>query len=420
MLTVQRSPPQADSGAGRRGGPPGTHPGGSVVKTGPVYIGPPIAATSAAARHGEDALVRSLLTGIGVFRWLAWAWMAVLLVVNRSELGRPGARPWLALALVGAALVVTMFDTALLAVAPARLLTLPVIVAEVAVACALEVGDELAYNGGSHPQSLSSAWPLAGVMTTGIAFRGRGGVLAGVAIGLGRGVGRLLGPGAWARDDTVSLVSGVVLYALAGLVAGFVTARLRTAERRISLAQAREEVARTLHDGVLQTLAVVQRRSGDPEMVRLAHDQERELREFLFGTPGTLGGGGDLGTRLRAAAARFDDRYGGTARVVLAPDTPVLDPATVEALAGAVGEALANAGKHGGAGSVTVYAEPVDGELFCSVKDNGSGFDHTAVPEGAGLRRSVRGRISDVGGRVEVAGNPGRGAEVRCWVPIRP
>jgi signal transduction histidine kinase len=391
-----------------------------VVETGRVNIGLRIAATSAAARHGEDALVRSLLTGIGVFRWLAWAWMAVLLVVNRSDLGKPGARPWLALTLVGIALVVTTLDTALLAVAPARLLTLPVIVVEVAVACALEVGDELAYNGVSHPQSLSSAWPLAGVMTAGIAFRGRGGVLAGVAIGLGRGAGRLLGPGSWAEGDSVSVVSGVVLYALAGLVAGFVTARLRTAERRISLAQAREEVARTLHDGVLQTLAVVQRRSGDPEMVRLAHEQERELREFLFGTPGTLGGGGDLGTRLRAAAARFDDRYGGTARVVLAPDTPTLGPATVEALAGAVGEALANAGKHGGATSVTVYGEPVDGELFCSVKDNGSGFDDTAVPEGAGLRRSVRGRIAEVGGRVEVDGNPGRGAEVRCWVPVRP
>ena len=47
-----------------------------------------------AARHDrEDALVRSLLTGIAVFRWLAWTWMAVLLVVNRSELSRPEARP---------------------------------------------------------------------------------------------------------------------------------------------------------------------------------------------------------------------------------------------------------------------------------------------------------------------------------------
>jgi len=377
--------------------------------------------TALAARNDrEDALVRSLLTGIAVFRWLAWAWMAVLLVVNRSELSRPEARPALALVLVGAALLVTVVDTALLGVEPARLLSAPVVVAEVAVACALELGDELAYNGLSHPQSLSSAWPLAGVMTAGIAFRARGGVLAGVVIGLARGVGELAGPTRWTGSDTVSVVSSVVLYALAGLVAGFVTARLRAAERRISLAQAREEVARTLHDGVLQTLAVVQSRTGDPDIVRLAHDQERELREFLFGTPGAVGGGGDLGTRLRAAAARFEDRYGGSATVVVADDTPALDPAVADALAGAVGEALTNAGKHGRAGRVTVFAEPGDdGVLFCSVKDDGPGFDSDATPEGAGLRRSVRGRLAEVGGRVEVDGRPGRGAEVRCWVPLR-
>jgi signal transduction histidine kinase len=377
--------------------------------------------TVAVAGHDrEDALVRGLLTGVAVFRWLAWAWAVVLLVVNRSELREDAARPALALALVGAALLVTVVDTALLSADPGRLLTVPVVAGEVAVAAALEVGDELAYNGVAHPQTLGSAWPLAGVLTAGIAFRWRGGVLAGVAIGAARGVGEVLGPDPWTYRDTVGVVSSIVLYALAGLVAGFVTDRLRQAERRISLAQAREEVARTLHDGVLQTLAVVQRRTGDPDLVRLARDQERELREFLYGTPGVLGGGGDLGARLRAAAARFEERYGGTATVVVAPDTPPLPDRAADALAGAVGEALANAGKHGGASRVTVFAEPADGDLFCSVKDDGAGFDPAATTEGAGLRRSVRGRIAEVGGRVEVDGRPGRGTEVRCWVPIRP
>jgi signal transduction histidine kinase len=378
-------------------------------------------AIAARAEHDrEDALVRGLLTGIAVFRWLALAWVVVLLVVNRSELGAPEARPWLALGLVAAAFLVTVVDTALLRARPARLLSLPVVAAEVAVAWGLEVGDELAYNGVPHSQSLSSAWPLAGVLTAGVAFRWRGGVLAGVVIGLGRGIGELVGPGDWTERATVGVVSSVVLYALAGLVAGFVTARLREAERRISLAQAREEVARTLHDGVLQTLAVVQRRTEDPDIVRLAHEQERELREFLYGRPEAVGGGGDLGARLRAAAARFEDRYGGTAQVVVAPDVPTLGLRTVDALAGAVGEALANAGKHGAATRVTVFAEPVDGQLFCSVKDDGAGFDQRATSEGSGLRRSVRGRIAEVGGRVEIDGRPGRGTEVRCWLPTRP
>jgi signal transduction histidine kinase len=412
----------------------------------------------------EDSLVRGLLTGIATFRWLAWAWMATLLVVSRPELGDDRARPWLAIALVGAALATTTALTVLLRTDAARLLALPVVAAEIAVAFAVEAGDKVVYNGVAHPQSLSSAWPLAAIMTAGIAFgaaridgaaalatttttttatattspansvararvasavrayplgfsAARGGMVAGVAVGLGRVAGEIVDPTRWSHRDSVSSVSTLVLYALAGGVAGFVTVRLREAERRISLAQAREEIARTLHDGVLQTLAIVQRRAGDADIVRLAHDQERELREYLFGTPRAVGGGGDLGSRLRAAAARFEDRYAGTARVIVADDVPALPPAAVEAVAGAVGEALANAGKHGAAGTVTVFAEPSDGTVFCSVKDDGRGFDPATTSEGEGLRRSVRARIAEVGGRVEIDGRPGRGTEVRCWVP---
>ena len=77
----------------------------------------------------------------------------------------------------------------------------------------------------------------------------------------------------------------------------------------------------------------------------------------------------------------------------MADDLPKLGDDRVDALAGAVSEALANAGKHGGAGTVTVYAEPDDdGGVFCSVKDDGRGFE-PEVPEGVGLTRSIRGRM---------------------------
>jgi signal transduction histidine kinase len=65
-----------------------------------------------------------------------------------------------------------------------------------------------------------------------------------------------------------------------------------------------------------------------------------------------------------------------------------------------------------------VYAEPADeGGVFCSVKDDGTGFDTASTTEGVGLARSVRSRVEEVGGRVEVDGNAGRGTEVRLWVP---
>ena len=367
----------------------------------------------------EDSLVRGLLSGVAVFRWLAWAWMAVVVVVSRPELDDPPARPWVAYLLVGVALVVTASATVMLR-RDVSLLTRPAVIAgEVAVGFALAIGDELAYHGVSHAQMLGSVWPLAGIISAGIVFAGRGGLVAGAIVGLGYMADDLIEPGfAWERRELVSPLSSVVLYALAGATAGLITLKLREAERLISRAQAREEIARTLHDGVLQTLAVVQRRSTDEDVVRLAHEQERELREYLFESPTTISGGGEVGSRLRAAAALFEDRYGAGARVVLAPDLPPVAPDVADALVGAIGEALTNAGKHGGAGTVTVFAEPADGSLFCSVKDDGAGFDDGAVAEGVGLSRSIRGRIAEVGGRVEIDGNPGRGTEVRCWVPV--
>ena len=113
----------------------------------------------------------------------------------------------------------------------------------------------------------------------------------------------------------------------------------------------------------------------------------------------------------------FEGRFGGQASVTVADDVEPPASAAVGALVGAVGEALTNAGKHGGAGHVTVYVEPADAGLFCSVKDDGCGFDEATTPEGMGLSRSVRGRVTEAGGRVEVDGRPGRGAEIRIWLP---
>jgi len=84
----------------------------------------------------------------------------------------------------------------------------------------------------------------------------------------------------------------------------------------------------------------------------------------------------------------------------------------------AVGEALTNVGKHAHASRVVVYAEPQDGWVFVSVRDDGVGFDPSEVAEGLGLTRSVRGRLARVGGRVEVAAAPARGVEVRLWAPV--
>ena len=221
-------------------------------------------------------------------------------------------------------------------------------------------------------------------------------------------------------SDVLALAHTAVIFALPGLAAGIGMVLLRRAENEIADARAREAVAQTLHDGVLQTLAIVERRSTDPGVARLARDQERELREYLFGQGqrAERGGAAELGPALRAVAARFEHAFDGRVDVILAPDLPHLGAEKVSALAGAVGESLMNAGKHGAAQRVVVYAEPNNGSgVACSVKDDGVGFDTEAVAEGIGLTQSVRGRLADVGGRAEVESQPGAGTEVRLCLP---
>lgn len=362
----------------------------------------------------DSPLVRSLVTGLTVFRGACLAWLVAVLLATRGQIGRP----WAAWMLVGAAAVVSVVWAVQLRRTGARWLLRPgALAVDVAVAAGLSLGDGIVYDG-PHPLSLGSAWPLASVLSAGIALGARGGGAAGVVVGVGRTVGDLLEPGGgWSADEALSRASTLFLYTLAGAMAGFAARRLIEAETEIAMTHAREEVARTLHDGVLQTLAVVQRRSDEPELARLAREQERELREYLFGT-GLVDGGGDLGAALRHVAARCERRDGTAVRVVVAPDLPDLDPHVVEAVAGAVGEACTNASKHGGARTVTVYAEPEDGTITCSVKDDGRGFE-AGTAEGTGLSGSVRGRIEGVGGTVDIDPNPGRGTEVRLRVPVR-
>ena len=363
---------------------------------------------------------RSVLQGLAVFRWGAWAWMAAVLVVSRDALTRPA----LAGGLVAAALAVTVATTVVLRRDPHGLLTPLPALGELAVGAALVLCDGWAYGRGhafSTSQSLGSVWPLAGVLAVGVVTGPVGGAAAGGLMGVAR-IGATLANGAHIDSGgrVLSVVNSVVFYALAGAVAGYLMALLRRAEREITAARAREEVARTLHDGVLQTLAVVERRADDPALARLAREQERELREYLFGArPSRAGAGSDLPAALRAAAARFEDAFGGRADVVVAPDLPDLDADRCEALAGAVGEALTNAGKHGHAQRVTVFVEPDDeGSVFCSVKDDGTGFDPAAVPatEGFGIARSIRARIEEAGGRAEITSRQGAGTEVCLWV----
>ncbi len=363
----------------------------------------------------DSPLVRSLVTGLTAFRAACLVWLVAILAATWQEVDRP----WIAAVLVGAAAVVTVvWSLRLRNEGATALLGRKPLAIDVAVAASLSIGDGVVFDG-PHALSLGSSWPLASVLSVAVGWGARSGAIAGVVVGVANAVGDGLEGSAWGAGELLSRASTLFLYTIAGGIGGFAARRLITAEREISMTRARDEVARTLHDGVLQTLAVVQRRSGDEQLADLAREQERELREYLFGA-GVADGGGDLGAALRHVAQRAGHRDRTTIRVIVAPDVPDLDERIVEAVAGAVGEACTNASKHGEARTITVYAEPDGRGITCSVKDDGRGFDEATASAGVGLTGSIRGRISEVGGTVEIDPNPGHGTEVRIAVPRSP
>jgi phage shock protein PspC (stress-responsive transcriptional regulator) len=174
--------------------------------------------------------------------------------------------------------------------------------------------------------------------------------------------------------------------------------------------QERAEVAAHLHDSVLQTLTLIQRRSGDPQTVAgLARSQERELRAWLQGksrTDGEL----SLAGALEAAAAEVEDAHGVTVEVVVVGDCP-LDERT-EAVVGAAREALVNAAKFAGSTPISLYAEVSGDRVQAFVRDRGPGFDPQVVPaDRHGLRESIVGRMKRSGGCAAVHANGG-GTEI--------
>jgi len=222
------------------------------------------------------------------------------------------------------------------------------------------------------------------------------------------------------------LVAG--LLALVGVVVLpwlFLLTRTVTRERAARVrAEERTEVATHLHDSVLQTLTLIQKRRGDPgEMARLARHAERELRGWLYGASREAAGEDDLVAALHAAAAEVEDRFGAAVELVTV-GTCRLDERT-RAVAGAASEALTNAAKHAGVPRVSVFAEVADGQVVVVVRDRGRGFDQAAGPGGSGgqgrgrgIPDSIVGRMRRQGGDATIRSAPGAGTEVELRMPV--
>jgi len=187
-------------------------------------------------------------------------------------------------------------------------------------------------------------------------------------------------------------------------------------ERRARIrSQERAEMAAHLHDSVLHTLALIQRTADPKQAASLARGQERELRAWLAGRTSPEAAG-RLATAVDAMAGRIEGQYALPVEVVVVGDAP-LDPA-VRALVDAAGEAAANAARHAGARTVSVYVEVEPDEITAFVRDEGKGFDPATIPaDRRGITESVIGRMTRNGGTATIVSEPGEGTEVALHLP---
>ena len=369
----------------------------------------------------------TLLRAFTAARWMVLGWMAVVTWLQRDEL----ARGWVAAAGLAVPAAFAAASTILLSRARDVLLTRTWAVGDLTLAFTLLVADGVAYQDGhafAASQNLAGNWPFLSAVVAAVVIGPRFGALGGALVAMGRAVGAEVNGISVVDTARLPSIGGtVVAYTIAGGTLGWMAARLREVETEVAAQRARDEVAATLHDGVLQTLAIVAKRCQDslPEVATLVRKTDRELRRWLFGAAPDQQ---DLASVIKNAASEVGVLFDASVTVSVIGDEVAVNPRVIQAAAGVVREAVTNAAKHAAAAQIVVFAEVEEsGSLFLSVHDNGCGFDvdlarrrrgsGAAGQHGVGLERSIYQRVASVGGRVEIDSVVGQGTELNVWIP---
>jgi signal transduction histidine kinase len=236
-----------------------------------------------------------------------------------------------------------------------------------------------------------------------------------------------------------NVIPAAFLFLVAGLaISGLGLARLLTARsaerkhaeqiRRESAAAERDRLGRSIHDGVLQVLALVQREGQDlggygGELAALAGEQEVALRSLLASEAGAAADGKSTATDVRG---RLQALAGPIVEVATPAQAVELPSAIAAEAVAAVKAALDNVRRHAGpdARAWILLEEERDG-VRITVRDDGIGFPPERPAEAAeagrlGIAQSMRGRIADCGGTTTIDSRPGQGTEVEFWIPRMP
>lgn len=386
----------------------------------------------------EQPLWRALTA----YRVLTMCYAIGLFVSAREEF----QRPWVA---VGFYVVLAVWTVVTLPkVAGAARCTRRFLVADLTIAL---VGILLTPVADTHERVVAGGPTLPSIWTAGavLAYALKGGWRwAAVASAL-VGVANIVQRGAPSQNT----LHNVLLVWVASIAIGYVVEVARASERTLARAleieaatRERERLARDIHDGVLQVLAMVQRRGtalgGEAaEIGRMAGEQEVALRTLVAGglvPPSRLSEDAADGAVVRAVDEPDDPaddgeprdllprlaRYAGARVTVSEPGAPVLlGPTAVHEITAAVGAALDNVGRHVGEDArAWILVEDEPDAVVVTVRDEGPGIPEGRLAEAEGEGRlgvahSIRGRLRDIGGSAELISVPGQGTEVELKVP---
>ena len=212
-------------------------------------------------------------------------------------------------------------------------------------------------------------------------------------------------------------------------------------QRLVAILSERQQLARELHDGVAQVLsyAGLQARAiqkwidlGDlaaaqeqaRRLARVADDAHADIRASIRDLKLGSAPGWSLLSALERQVASFAENTGIAADLVVPPGL-TQDPCRTDAgmqVLRVIQEALTNVRKHSGATSVRVSLDCSDGLVQITVVDNGRGFDTAAGGsdlEGHLGLGSMRERMIQIGGTVDIRSQPGAGTQVVLAIPRR-
>ncbi len=372
----------------------------------------------------ETELFRALV----VLRLVVMTYALVLNLGRFGEFARPG------LAAAGLVVIVAWTGFASWAYDAPRRRRTPLYAADLGVSLLLMLATPLVQSQemlDRHASTLPSFYVVAPVLAWAVGRHVLQAVLAAVLVSAADvSVRESYSGSTWGNIFLLLLAAAVV-----GWTAGILreAAEMRAAaERTAAIHAERARLARVVHDGVLQVLALVQRHGtevgGDlAELGRLSGEQEVALRalvQFDARTGPDLETGGDAGdpgvTDLVAALTPLS-----SPRVsVSVPGVPVrLTAHAVSEVAAVVAACLDNVDRHVGADAPAwVFVEDLGDAVEVTVRDEGPGIPagrlEQAEREGRlGVSGSVRGRMTDLGGSAEQVGTPGEGTE---WLLVLP